>query len=392
MAPQSPSWSDIPLELAGLVLRRLPAHVDRVRFAAVCLQWRAAAREVPMPSPLPLLALPDGTLYSLPGSEPLRFPGCIGYADACGNWLAFSTDGCFLRDPFSNTTVTLPQLFRLRMPCRLSETRVSWIHMEQAPKKLTVCKPVFCSSQLVATFIRFQFSTMVAVCQPGAASWWSVHVDHRFELSDDMVFHQGKLYILNDNDHSLYAMDISVDHRTGAPWICQVRRVISSVLIPRPAIRGICQNEHQKMLYLVESESHGSLLMVHRKTYGKGLIGPRWLVAGFFVPSGLFEFEVFKADFQQSKWTKVTTIGDDQVLFLRRRCSRFIRVSPEEMQGDRIIFLVKDDEDHDWYEHGRPTSDSCKVYDMRDGTVSRFVPSVHWERRSVPATWLFPQV
>ncbi|TVU24389.1 hypothetical protein EJB05_26823, partial [Eragrostis curvula] len=113
------SWSDIPLELAGLVLGRLPAHVDRVRFAAVCPQWRAAARGLPLPPPLPLLALPDGTVYSFPGSEPLRFPACAGYADACGgNWLAFSPgeDGgcCFLWDPFSNATVTLPDLFRVR--------------------------------------------------------------------------------------------------------------------------------------------------------------------------------------------------------------------------------------------------------------------------------------
>jgi hypothetical protein len=391
MAPPS-SWSDIPLELAGLVLRRLPANVDRVRFAAVCPQWRAAAREVTLPSPLPLLALPDGTVYSLPGSEPLRFPGCTGYADACGNWLAFSTEeGCFLSDPFSNATVTLPQLSRLQAPCHRGGKLVSWIEIEEPPEKLTMYKPVFCSRQLIAIFITYQYSTKVAVCQPGAASWWSVHVDHRFELTDDMAFHQGKLYILNDDDHSLFAMDISVDHRTGAPWICQVRRVISGVLIPRPAVRGICRNEHQKMLYLVESESHGTLLMIHRKTYGQGRIGPRWLVAGTFVASG-WEFEVFMADFQQSKWTKVMTIGDDQVLFLRRRCSRFIRVSPEDMQGDRIIFLDRDDEDHDWYDHGGSSSDSCKVCDMRDGTVSPFVPSVHFERRSVPATWLFPQV
>jgi hypothetical protein len=31
-----PSWSDIPLDLAGRILRRLPAHVERLRFAAVC--------------------------------------------------------------------------------------------------------------------------------------------------------------------------------------------------------------------------------------------------------------------------------------------------------------------------------------------------------------------
>ncbi|TVU24448.1 hypothetical protein EJB05_26885, partial [Eragrostis curvula] len=47
--PQRRSWSDIPLELAGLVLRRLPAKVDHVRFAAVCPQWHSAAQQVPLP-------------------------------------------------------------------------------------------------------------------------------------------------------------------------------------------------------------------------------------------------------------------------------------------------------------------------------------------------------
>jgi hypothetical protein len=74
------SWSDIPQGLAGLVLRLLPAYADRARFAAVCPQWRAAARQLPLPPPLPLLAFPDGTFYSLPYGKPFRFPGfgCAG--------------------------------------------------------------------------------------------------------------------------------------------------------------------------------------------------------------------------------------------------------------------------------------------------------------------------
>ena len=110
------SWSDIPLDLAGRILRRLPAHVDRVRFAAVCPQWRAATRHGPLPPPLPLLLLSDSRVYSLPGSEPFHFSGFTGtgYTDACGDWLVFSgEEGCFLRDPFSNATVTLPPLSRI---------------------------------------------------------------------------------------------------------------------------------------------------------------------------------------------------------------------------------------------------------------------------------------
>ncbi|CAO2149565.1 unnamed protein product [Urochloa humidicola] len=107
------------------------------------------------------------------------------------------------------------------------------------------------------------------------------------------------------------------------------------------------------------------------------------------IPTGQNEFEVLRADFQQSRWSKVTTIGHDQVLFLRRRCSRFVHVSQREMLGDRIVFLNNDDEDHSWCEEDE-SSDSCSVYDMRDGSISAFAPGVSWKCGSVPATWLFP--
>lgn len=111
-----PSWADIPLDLAGRILGRLLAHVDRLRFAAVCPEWRAAARQANVHPPLPLLLLPDATVYSVPGTKPFRLPNCADYTDACGNWLVFSgADGCFLRDPFCNATVPLPALTRDRL-------------------------------------------------------------------------------------------------------------------------------------------------------------------------------------------------------------------------------------------------------------------------------------
>nr|CAB3497878.1 unnamed protein product [Digitaria exilis] len=113
------SWSDIPWDLAGRVLRLLPAYVDRARFAAVCPQWRRAARQLLLPPPLPLLAVPDGSFYSVPYGKPFRFPG-FGCADfkaaACGSWLVFPRDdGCFVVDPFAGATVELPSLSRIRL-------------------------------------------------------------------------------------------------------------------------------------------------------------------------------------------------------------------------------------------------------------------------------------
>ncbi|CAD6253241.1 unnamed protein product [Miscanthus lutarioriparius] len=54
------SWSDIPLESSATCPRTWTAS-----GSPPCPQWRAAAREVPLPSPLPLLALPDGIVHSL---------------------------------------------------------------------------------------------------------------------------------------------------------------------------------------------------------------------------------------------------------------------------------------------------------------------------------------
>ncbi|TVU24443.1 hypothetical protein EJB05_26879, partial [Eragrostis curvula] len=176
MAPKVPSpspwrpWSDLPLELAYLVLRRLPAHVDRIRFTAVCSHWHAAVGEGPLPPPPPLLALPDGTVYSLPLAEPFRFPRCASYTDACANWLVFSfNDGnVFLKDPFSSATLALPPPSRVRVGNR----RVR--HQDNA-EHLSIDKVMLCSPRLAAAIVWFDGSTRIAVCRPGAAySWWSL--------------------------------------------------------------------------------------------------------------------------------------------------------------------------------------------------------------------------
>ena len=146
------SWSDIPLDLAGRILRRLPAHVDRVRFAAVCPQWRAATRHGPLPPPLPLLLLSDSRVYSLPGSDPFHFPGSTGYTDACGDWLMFSSEeGRFLRDPFSNATVTLPPLSRVRTRLVGTDGGPVW---SQAPSTAPATLHVGVESVDVATLAR----------------------------------------------------------------------------------------------------------------------------------------------------------------------------------------------------------------------------------------------
>ncbi|CAN6380602.1 unnamed protein product [Urochloa humidicola] len=109
----SSSWSDLPLELGGLILRLLPCHMDRLGFRSTCRQWRLAERQHrPHPPGLPLMIwLGNHNFLSLAGGElrrfrtdhvdvhvlRRRFPSCRGSVDG---WLLYQRCGehsnCFL--------------------------------------------------------------------------------------------------------------------------------------------------------------------------------------------------------------------------------------------------------------------------------------------------------
>ncbi|KAK3120482.1 hypothetical protein QOZ80_9AG0688450 [Eleusine coracana subsp. coracana] len=369
MAKASPPgpWSDIPLDLAVLVLRRLPADADHIRFSAVCSHWRTAAREFRLPPPL--LVLPGGgTAYSLSSEEPSPLPRSAGYTDACGNWLVFWSEEEDRRPLLPGTN------------------------------DLGIHKLIFCSPDLVAALVSSRRCTRIAVCQPGPSSWWTVRVAHDWlPQYVDIIFHGEKLYALDHVEGgALYSMEISTDNgATGDPWISEIRRVIhgNNGVLPRGG-GGDGYSKYagctldMKTMYLVES-SRGDLLMVVSTACGRVRSVRRGKVGSVDL-DGRYMFKVFRADFEQSRWTEVTTLGGNQVLFLRRRCCRSVCASHVDMPGDCIVFMENDDEDHDWY--GEESSSSCGVYNMKCGSVSTFLPIAPWKRdTTVFATWLFPK-
>jgi hypothetical protein len=103
------------------------------------------------------------------------------------------------------------------------------------------------------------------------------------------------------------------------------------------------------------------------------------------------KFEIFHADLKQPWWVNKTTLGDDQILFLGRRCSQIVPVSQYGLLGDRICFLDDDEE----YFNGRCYEDenaSVGVYDVIGQVVSFPLPTVSWKRDGMRlATWLLPQ-
>ncbi|CAL4983483.1 unnamed protein product [Urochloa decumbens] len=407
--PPPPPWSEIPLELAGLVLGHLPAHADRVRFAATCHRWRAAAREIPLPPPLPLLALLDGTMYSPPLPKPFRLPAATAdFTAACGSWLLFSgADGgsCFLRNPFSNATVPLPALYRVRKRYKSSGAQPILFTCEttDGSTKLYVRRLLLCSPHLVAAYVVLGPGagiSYVAVCQPGAGSWWSVCMDDSL-ISEErsvptlaaMAFHKGTLFAVERYGGRFYAVDIGVDKSTGDLWVSRFRPVIPGS-IPTTCGPSIIPHDNgigimETLFYLVESR--GALLVVRRQRqyqYQWDQLHGRRLV----VPTGWKEFEVFEADLKGSRWTKLATIGNDQVLFLSEDHCASLCVSQLGMPGDRIVFFENVDEDRigRWYEE--ESIGACSVYDMRDRKISALLPMpLHSKHGTVRATWLFQE-
>ncbi|CAO2151181.1 unnamed protein product [Urochloa humidicola] len=312
VAPPRP-WQDVPLELAGLVLGRLPAHADRVRFAAVCPRWRAAAREVrPLPPPLPLLVLPDdGTLYSPPLHKPFRLPAAVtGFTAACGSWLLFSgtEGGCFLRNPFSNATVLLPALHRVRKRYKLSDGSIFTYETNDTSRRIYVRRLLLCSPHLVSAYVVLGPGaeiSYIAVCQPGAGSWWSVCMDYSLVSEEPIVptlaamaFHKGTLFAVERYRGRFYAVDIGVDQSTGDPWVSLFRPVIPGSIPTTsgpstPHDNGNGNGIMETLFYLVESR--GTLLVVRRQRqyqYQLAVSSKRRLL----IPTRWKEFEVFAAN------------------------------------------------------------------------------------------------
>ncbi|CAN6381711.1 unnamed protein product [Urochloa humidicola] len=359
------SWSGIPVELAGLVLHRLHAHVDRVRFAAVCKEWRLAAQQVPLPPPLPLLALRDGsgTFYSMPRGEPLRFPGCDDdILTASGNWLVYNRLHCLLLvDPFVGATMTLPNTMTLPVPPN--------IHLLDG-LDLVVIKLIVCSPHLIAGLFKGGRDFWVAVCRPGGSSWSAEKLPMWIF---DIAFYKEKLYAVSYTQ-DLFALDISVDDNTGDLQVDLIGRVIRGGLV-------YLDHNISRALYLIESG--GSLLMVRRSIFHKHY-HDKGQIHTFAEPCEL-ELVVFEPDFGQSQWANAMALGDDQVLFLGT-CSRAVYMPQCDLQDKRVWLL-------DDYRRDLCDGQACTGTD--DMGVSKFscpLPKISWrgQIRRAGAMWLFP--
>ncbi|GJN25696.1 hypothetical protein PR202_gb13559 [Eleusine coracana subsp. coracana] len=428
MATTTPlrSWADIPPELAGLVLGHLRTRVDRIRFAAVCPEWRAAAREARLPPLAPLLALKDGTFYNVPNSKPFRFPcRSEGFTMASDNWLLIPRRSyLLLLDPFTGATMTLPTPGSVHDIGGDSDSSEDYDDSDEdgndpdesdngldeyddsdqtdndhhegdencmdyhddsdegdnglddsyaADTSFTIIKIIVCSPRLIAALFSSKGCCRIAVCRPGA-SLWSVAWNRSFRVTD-MAFYKGRLYVIDDDDESLLAVDISID-AIGNPWVFRIVTVIDN-----PPYKTL-----MRTVYLVES--HGSLMMVCRRN------PPAYVESQIHTFVGLCEPELmaFEADFGRSRWAKVTTLQDDQVLFLGS-CSKAVCMPQHDMLGNRLWFLDDYKNYQGWdYCYDGMESEYHGTWSWTDSKSCTPLPMISWKGYNGcdGAAWLFP--
>ena len=146
---------------------------------------------------------------------------------------------------------------------------------------------------------------------PEVAWSWSLSAGDPWRWYADMVFFDGKLYALTNNE-DLLTFEVGYDDESGQPRISQAEHVIDG------AGCSYALQEYTGMRYLVVRPGGQGLLMVCRIMLEYG--------------SATYEFAVFQADLEASQWVRVNTLGGDEALFVGRLCSRAVRADRHGVQ------------------------------------------------------------
>ncbi|KAF0906527.1 hypothetical protein E2562_011508 [Oryza meyeriana var. granulata] len=397
-SPCSPlaSWRDLPLDIAGEVLRRLPSYADRICFGATCRPWRSSARQHRTPPPLsPCLCFTDGSFRGFFPEEtrPFRLPAAAGWHGSCGEWLVYERhDGAYvLVDPFSKAAAMapLPCLSRLHVLhesiVAVDERDLGWCRPTWLPRESTsepqavvsLLKLVVSPAGLVAAVVGEGRHGKFALCRPGAAAW-SISGSDGWRRIKDMAFYQGKLYAVDLNE-VLLAVTLT-DNDGEPPAVSRIDRVIDGHPPGASALLRVT------LLYLVESG--GELLLVRREVLRSPPATTRlWLNLSELED----RFTVFKADFRTSRWTQVRTIGDesgDRALFVGRWCSRAVRVTRNRWANQ--VFFLEDGTGDEWHTREQ----RCSLRGSSFGWVEKdeLLPLITTaDGHDLEATWLFPR-
>jgi hypothetical protein len=301
---------DLPGDLLGDIYRRCSSPYDRVRFAAVCKSWRAAASCQPELPAVPLLypSTGDGFLdkkaqaYNPEDGGVLRagLPwfsyGKRVVGSYQGSWVALAADDWVeIRNLF--TGARAPGRGRIACTCPASP---------QFTGKIIITKLVFskyptsddCILAAITTGCKIALYTLAC----SSAGWTTLGCGTGIGLVD-IVFSNGELYGLT-SDGILYKVVISINESND-----KVDIALHELAIKLPMMFGA--------RYIFEL---GDKLAAAYEVRPEG----RWKARTFKV------FELVNTQLSKYAWVEVMSLGD-HALFLGPGCCNAVRVSASGM-------------------------------------------------------------
>ncbi|CAM0150369.1 unnamed protein product [Urochloa decumbens] len=358
MAEAGPSrWPDLPADITGLSLRRLPFLLDRLSFGSVCRAWRLLPP--PPPPPPPLLRSNDGdTFQSLtPDGPPRRLftapPGAAAAATLIrcyDDWLLYYNereDTYFLFNPLAGASVSDVPLLR--------NDGVA-VKVKHPINKIIACSP----DLLVGIF----GSGHVAFYRPGTgATSWSVCPSHTcwaWGWFLDIALYRGKIYaVKSTNELFFYELP---GRRRQRFRRCRRRTAVRVLGAPGG----------------IEGSEEGAFR----------LDGPPDRLSRQASDEGI-KLLVFEADLEVGRWLELHDL-DGQALFVGRGCSKALTLTgdDERLQGNRVYFLGTDLNDCcNWIDASTP---SYGFYDLRTGNKISQVFLAGWFSNNHGMDWFFP--
>ncbi|CAM0947325.1 unnamed protein product [Alopecurus aequalis] len=327
-------WSNLSSEIGGVILSRMPFLADRARFSSVCRQWRHAADQWRiLPPALPWLTTSYKCVF-------------VGFPDGARHSL-----------PVHIHARSWEAFDRMVLPS-------GEIH------RLVVCP----GGELVAAMGYIDGHYNLAICRPGARSWSPAPRCPGYEDRGllDIALHHGKLYALYDRD-TLCAYDLAAAGEPGA----SVRLCIAGSDRPKKteAEARFSRMYFPERHYLVPSPSHGGRLLLVRSKGGE-------------------KFDVFEADDDSGRWTVVTSLADDEALFLGAQGSRGLQTGSRYggggVRGNRIYFACETDRRVIVFRGDIPAS--LGVYDMSSKKIFEIgLPRGSFVDDCTPTgSWIFP--
>lgn len=377
-------WSELPRELLETIQGRLNSYVDKVQVRAVCRSWNSYLPKVRIPPPL-LLLPSTHQLYNLVEKkfDFLNLPelqgkffnsSFYGWVVATDNSPGETSPYIFLINPLTKDHIQLPP--RYTFP-DVKEYNVDNVGNEYTVQYTSRCYSVpskFALNNLVGKVVLSSSPSgencvVVAIygalrslawCKCNDDIWTSLYeptvqpCNVRRPATDDILFHQGRLYALNFNK-------ILVFENIGGPD----QRVMTQILPPLP---------YNYPMYLAES-SKGELLVVNRyndvdeEPSSKALCTEGFKVKKSYSCDSTYTegFKVYKHDLTYSSWLEVKNLGDDMLFLGCNSCWTISSRKYSGCKGNRIYFAIPP-----WritFHRSKRFYSDIGVFNMEDGSL-----------------------